>query len=129
MTERAGEDVTESDVQTPDTSGVVHPQPPKGGPPPTPPNVIDRWGAKSVVCFHGSHNGWAWHHEDYRHGGIEQPYMIRLVPPSADEVREAIDDCRRLVMAMYGGNLDHPALDHLEAAMAEVIDTDRRLSA
>ena len=35
-------------------------------------------------------------------------------------VCEAINECRRQVMALHGGNLDHPALDHLEAAMDAV---------
>lgn len=40
----------------------------------------------------------------------------------------AIDMARIQVMEMYGGNLDHPALDHLEAAMESVKDTDKQIS-
>lgn len=45
--------------------------------------------------------------------------------------REAIESARREVMALYGGNLDHPALDHLEAALCAVdyIEWDRGLAA
>jgi hypothetical protein len=49
----------------------------------------------------------------------EQAYIDRLI--------DTLNDARRQVMGMYGGNLDHPALDHLELAMAEVIDTERKV--
>lgn len=39
---------------------------------------------------------------------------------------EAVNECRRVVMNLYGGNLDHPALDHLGAAMTSLADVDRQ---
>ena len=36
------------------------------------------------------------------------------------QVVEQIDACRKAVMDLYGGALDHPALDHLESAIGEV---------
>lgn len=42
------------------------------------------------------------------------------VQVTAERLSDILNECRRLVMSMYGGNLDHPALDHLEAAMTSV---------
>lgn len=49
------------------------------------------------------------------------PMTAENAQPSVSEVYDAIDNCRVRVMALYGGNLDHPAIDHLEAAMASVM--------
>lgn len=38
-------------------------------------------------------------------------------------IKDQIDLTRRLVMTLYGGNLDHPALDHLEAAWGQIAMT------
>lgn len=44
---------------------------------------------------------------------------MRLTPEESDAIR-AIDSAAVEVMALYGGNLDHPALDHLEAAVGAI---------
>ena len=49
-----------------------------------------------------------WHHWRYH------------APHAVGDAYDAINECRRLVMALHGGNLDHPALDYLEAAMNAV---------
>lgn len=46
---------------------------------------------------------------------------------SEAQVLSAINHARRCVMRLHGGNLDHPALDHLEAAMREVVLVGREL--
>lgn len=47
------------------------------------------------------------------------------LPCTPAAARDAIDSARRKVMDLYGGNLDHPALDHLEAALCAVEDIER----
>lgn len=45
--------------------------------------------------------------------------------PDAQAALDAINNCRTLIMELYGGNLDHPALDQLEIAMGDVMRIDR----
>ena len=49
------------------------------------------------------------------------------IAPSVQDVLDTLNLARRQIMAMYGGNLDHPALDHVEYAMGEVEETDREI--
>lgn len=43
---------------------------------------------------------------------------------TAPEVLAELNRLRAKVMELHGGNLDHPALDHIEAAMASVAQLD-----
>lgn len=57
--------------------------------------------------------------------------MAEPAPRTPAAARAAIEDARRRVMDLYDGNLDHPALDHLEAALCAVdeVERDRALAA
>lgn len=63
---------------------------------------------------------WAEHVEEGDHGcGATMPRRRRL--SAAEETAiDAIILAKRVVMQIAGGNLDHPALDHLDRAEAAV---------
>lgn len=82
-----------------------------------------------IEAFRRQHN----YHLDYIHDLEQQIKTLKskteIGPPPCTPAaaRDAIENARRKVMDLYGGNLDHPALDHLEAALCTVdyIERDR----
>lgn len=52
-----------------------------------------------------------------------------MIPLQVQTAYDAINEARRLVMELYEGNLDHPALDDLEAAMAALFEAELQVQA